>query len=155
MFVFRASQVTQSVVVATDAGIWSSAPGQAFLIDTLTIENPTARTESLSDFVNAATGLSNTFAFVLKAANAANAGYSSDCTVDPAYSPTLCPISFGQGLTVVSDSASKSIQIANELTPGTSVQLELSYGPVLSSILPADVSVYFHSGTTAPVELAQ
>ena len=89
----------------------------------------------------------------MSASNAAALGYSADCGIDPAYPPSLCPISYGQGLTVDADSADHDNRGAVMLLPGSTAQITLSYGPVLDSVTPTMVSVYFDGGTSAPSDL--
>jgi hypothetical protein len=136
-----------------DSFLWSAAPGQTFLVDTLTVKNATAGIETLSDFDDLTSGLADNVAFVMNAANAASLGYSSDCGVDPAYPPPLCTISFGQGLTVDDDSADHDDRSAVMLSPGSTAHVTLSYGPVLANVLPTTVSVYFDGGVTVPTDL--
>ena len=89
----------------------------------------------------------------MSAAKAAAVGYSSDCGVEPRYSPSLCPISLGQGLTVDSDSADHDDRSVVPLPPGASTQITLSYGPVLAGFEPTLVAVYFDNGQSPPVDL--
>jgi hypothetical protein len=112
-------------------------------------------TESLSDFDDLESGLAADVQFAMSATNAAKLGYSSDCGVDPTFPPSLCPISFGQGLTVDSDSANHDDRSVVPIAPGASTQITLSYGPVLDDVSPNLVSVYFTDGQAPPVDLSQ
>jgi hypothetical protein len=152
-FEVSASPVEASLVVNVNSFLWSAAPGQNFLVDTLTVKNPTAGIETLSDFDDLTSGLAKDVAFVMNASNAAPLGYSSDCGIDPSYPPPLCTISFGQGLTVDDDSADHDNRSAVTLSPGSTAQITLSYGPVLASVAPTMVSVYFDGGVSAPTDL--
>ena len=151
-FAVRAAPVVASIAVTTNTFLWSSAPGQTFLADDLTVRNPTTVPEVVSDFDNLTSGLADDVSFVMSPADATADGYTSDCGIDPAY-PTLCPISFGEGLTVDSDSADHDDRSAVTLAPGSSTQLILSYGPVLTDVSPAKVSVYFDGGGQPPTDL--
>jgi hypothetical protein len=133
--------------------VWSAAPGQTFLVDMLTVKNPTTTIETLSDFDDLTSGLAPDVAFVMDASDAAPLGYSSDCGIDPAFPPPLCTISFGQGLTVDVDSADHDNRSAVMLPPGSTAQITLSYGPVLTSVAPTMVSVYFDGGVSMPTDL--
>lgn len=138
-----------------DAFMWSAAPGQDFLVDTLTVTNPPGdTTESLTDFDDLESGLADDLQFVMSATNAAKLGYSTDCAVDPTFPPSLCPISLGQGLTVDTDSANHDDRSVVLLAPGASTQITLSYGPVLDDVTPDLVSVYFDDGQAPPVDLS-
>ena len=152
-FEVSASHVEAALVVNVNSFLWSAAPGQSFLVDTLTVKNPTAGIEALSDFDDLTSGLANDVMFVMNASKAAPLGYSSDCGIDPAYPPQLCTISFGQGLTVDNDSADHDNRSAVMLSPGSTAQITLSYGPVLSNVAPAMVSVYFDGGVSVPTDL--
>jgi hypothetical protein len=152
-FEVSASPVTAALVVIVNSFLWSAAPGQDFLVDSLTVKNPTAGFETLSDFDDLTSGLSDDVAFVMSATDAAPLGYASDCGIDPAYLGPLCPISFGQGLTVDADSADHGGSSAAVLSPGSTAQITLSYGPVLASVMPTMVSVYFDGGVAAPTDL--
>jgi hypothetical protein len=152
-FEVSASPVAAALVVNVNSFLWSAAPGQNFLVDTLTVKNPTAGIETLSDFDDLTSGLSKDVMFVMNASDAAPLGYSSDCGVDPAYPPPLCTISFGQGLTVDDDSADHDNRSAVMLSPGSTAQITLSYGPVLANVTPTMVSVYFDGGVSSPTDL--
>jgi len=152
-FEVSASPVEASLVVNVNSFLWSAAPGQSFLVDTLTVKNPTGRTETLSDFDDLTSGLAQDVMFVMNGSNAAPLGYSSDCGIDPSYPPPLCTISFGQGLTVDDDSADHDNRSAVTLAPGSTAQITLSYGPVLATVAPGMVSVYFDGGVSAPADL--
>ena len=145
--------VEATPVINVNSFVWSAAPGQYFLVDTLTVKNPTAAVETLSDFDDLTSGLADDVTFVMNASNAAPLGYSSDCGIDTAYPPPLCPISFGQGLTVDNDSADHDNRSAVVLSPGSSAQLTLSYGPVLTNVTSTMVSVYFDGGVPPPTDL--
>ncbi len=136
-----------------DSFLWSAAPGQDFLVDNLTVKNPTTGSETLSDFDDLTSGLSGAIAFVVSATNASPLGYSSDCGVDLAYPRLLCAISFGQELTVDSDSADHPGSSGIVLSPGSTAQITLSYGPVPATVMPSMVSVYFDGGVAPPTEL--
>jgi hypothetical protein len=154
-FVVTAMPMVLPPYATVDSFMWSAAPGQDFLVDTLTVTNPPGdATESLTDFDDLETGLADDVQFVLSATNAARLGYSSDCGVDPAFVPSLCPISLGQGLTVDTDSANHDDRSVVALAPGASAQITFSYGPVLDDVAPNLVSVYF-DGQTPPVDLSQ
>jgi hypothetical protein len=153
--VLTASPISFTVAVTVNSFVWSAAPGQGFLVDSVTVENPTQNAESMSNLADLTSGLSTDLAFVVNASNAATLGYSSYCNLDPAYPPALCPISFGQGLTVDSGTANRANQTAGILQPGARVQISLSYGPVMSDVLPAVVSVYFHAGSSMAVDLTR
>jgi len=153
-FVVNASPVEVSIAVTVNSFLWSAAPGQDFLVDNLTVKNPTAGVETLSDFDDLTSGLADDVAFAMSASDAASLGYSSDCAVDSAYPGSLCPISFGQGLTVDSDSADHDDRSAVVLSPGSTAQITLSYGPVLASVTPPMISVYFDGGISAPTMLS-
>ena len=58
-FEVSATPVEASLAVNVDSFLWSAAPGQAFLIDTLTVKNPTAGIETLSDFDDLTSGLAD------------------------------------------------------------------------------------------------
>ena len=152
-FEVSASPVVASIVVAVNSFQWSAAPGQEFLVDNLTVKNPTAGVETLSDFDDLTSGLADDVAFVMSAADARPLGYSSDCGIDPAYPSSLCTISFGQGLTVESDSIDQANRSAVELPPGSTAQIAVSYGPVSDSVMAAKVSVYFDGGVPVPADL--
>jgi hypothetical protein len=153
-FEVSASHVEAALVVNVNSFLWSAAPGQSFLVDTLMVKNPTAGIETLSDFDDLTSGLAKDVMFVMNASDAAPLGYSSDCGIDAAYPPPLCTISFGQGLTVDDDSADHDNRSAVMLSPGSTAQITLSYGPVLTNLAPTMVSVYFDGGSSAPTELA-
>jgi len=142
-----------SLAVNVNSFLWSAAPGQEFLVDTMTVKNQTGKDEPLSDFDDLTSGLADDVAFVMSTLNAAPLGYSSDCGIDSAYPQVLCTISFGQGLTVDSDSADHDDRSAVMLGPGSSAQITLSYGPVLASVMPTMVSVYFDGGAPVPTDL--
>jgi hypothetical protein len=152
-FEVSASPVEASLVVNVNSFLWSAAPGQDFLVDTLTVKNPTGGTETLSDFDDLTSGLAQDVTFVMNASIATPLGYSSDCGIDPSYPPPLCAISFGQGLTVDEDSVDHDNRSAVTLSPGSTAQITLSYGPVLASVAPAMVSVYFEGGVSVPTDL--
>jgi hypothetical protein len=152
-FEVSASPVEAASVINVHSFVWSSAPGQTFLVDTLTVKNPTAQIETLSDFHDLTSGLAPDVTFVMNASNAASLGYSDDCGIDPAYPAPLCSISFGQGLTVDNDSADHDNRSPVVLSPGSTAQITLSYGPVLDSVTATVVSVYFDGGVSAPVDL--
>jgi hypothetical protein len=152
-FEVSASHVEAALVVNVNTFLWSAAPGQSFLVDTLSVKNPTAGSETLSDFDDLTSGLAKDVMFVMNASNAAPLGYSADCGTDPAYPPPLCTISFGQGLTVDDDSADHDNRSAVVLTPGSTARITLSYGPVLANVTPTMVSVYFDGGVSAPTDL--
>jgi hypothetical protein len=154
LFLVKASPVTSSLYVNLNAFLWSSAPGQDFLTDTLTVTNSSAsHVENLSDFHDLASGLGPHVDFVVSATDAATMGYSADCGVNPSFPSSLCPISLGGGLTVDSDSASHNGSSAVTLSPGSSAQIALSYGPVMTSITAAKVALYFDNGQSKPVDL--
>ena len=153
VFEVSASPVVASLAITVNSFLWSAAPGQDFLVDNLIVANPTTRVESLSEFDDLTSGLSQDVAFVLRATDAAPLGYSSECGVNPAYPGPLCTISFGQGLTVDSDSADHDSRSAVMLSPGATAQIALSYGPVLANVLPRMVSVYFDGGVPTPTDL--
>jgi hypothetical protein len=152
-FDVSASSVTALPAVIVDSFLWSAAPGQDFLVDNLVVRNPTARDETLSDFDDLTSGLADDVAFVVSATDAAPLGYSLDCGVDLAYPRSLCTISFGQGPTVDSDSAARRDRSAAVLTPGSTAQITLSYGPVPAGLTPTTVSVYFAGGIAPPTDL--
>lgn len=152
-FEVSASPVEAAIVVNVNSFLWSAAPGQTFLVDTLAVKNATAGIESLSDFDDLTSGLAKDVSFVMSANSAAPLGYSSDCGIDPAYPPPQCTISFGQGLTVDNDSADHDNRSAVMLPPGSTAQITLSYGPVLASVAPTKVSVYFDGGVSVPTDL--
>ena len=152
-FVVTASPVSSSVIVTANSFLWSAAPGQDFLVDNLTVTNPTSNPETLSDFDNLTSGLAANLDFVMSAANAGASGFSSDCEVHAGFPPGLCPISFAEGLTVDSNSVVRSSTATNTLAPGASAQIMVSYGPVSANVAPDAVSVYFHNGVSAPVGL--
>ena len=152
-FVVSASPVEATPVVNVNSFLWSAAPGQNFLVDTLTVKNATAEVETLSDFDDLTSGLANDVTFVMNASNATLLGYSSDCGIDAAYPPPLCTISFGQGLTVDDDSADHDNRSTVVLSPGSTAQITLSYGPVLASVTSMMVSVYFDGGVSPPTDL--
>jgi hypothetical protein len=152
-FEVSATPVAAPLAVSVNSFLWSAAPGQAFLIDALSVKNPTAAAETLSDFDDLTSGLAPDVMFVMNASNAAALGYSADCGIDPAYPSTLCTISFGQGLTVDVDSADHENRTAVMLPAGSTAQITLSYGPVLDNVAPAMVSVYFDGRTSAPSNL--
>jgi hypothetical protein len=140
--------------VVVDTFLWSAAPAHEFLQETLTVTNPPGgAVQDLSDFDDLSSGLSKDVDFVMSAANAAISGYSSDCGADPAYPPSLCPISLGQGLTVDTDSANHEDRSVVPLSPGSSAQITLSYGPIMASVKPTMVAVYFDGGKSMPVDL--
>ncbi len=145
-----------SPYVNVDGFLYSAAPGQNFLADTLTVTNPPGgETEDLSDFDDLSSGLANDVDFVMSATDAAMLGFSSDCGVDSAYPPSLCPISLGQGLTVDTDSANHDDRSVVPLSPGASTQITLSYGPVIGTVKPSMVAVYFDNGRSMPVDLTR
>ncbi len=155
-FVVKDTPLVLPPYATVDSFMWSSAPGQDFLVDTMTVTNPPGdTTESLTDFDDLESGLADDVQFVMSAANAAKLGYSSDCGVDPTFPPSLCPISLGQGLTVDSDSVNHDDRSVVSLAPGASTQITLSYGPVLDDVTPNLVSVYFDDGQAPPVDLSQ
>jgi hypothetical protein len=155
-FVVQAAPMVLPPYATVDTFMWSAAPGQDFLVDTLTVTNPPGQTaESLTDFDDLESGLADDVQFVMSAANAAQLGYSSDCGVDPTFPSSLCPISFGQGLTVDGDSANHDDRSVVSLAPGAKTQITLSYGPVLDDVAPNLVSVYFDDGQGPPVDLSQ
>ncbi len=146
--------MTSVLYVDANTFLWSSAPGQEFLTATLTVTNASsANIENLSDFDDLTSGLARDVDFVVSATDAATIGYSSDCGVDPGYPSSLCPISFGQGLTVDSDSANHADRSEVPLPAGAGTQIVLSYGPVLASLRPSMVAVYFDTGESQPVDL--
>ncbi len=150
----KATPVTSALYVNVNSFLWSAAPGQDFLTESLTVTNPPGgHVENLSDFDDVSSGLADDVDFVMSAANAATAGDSSACGVRPVYPPSLCPISLGQGLTVDSDSANHDGRPAAQLAPGSSTQITLSYGPVAATLQPATVTVYFDDGQSMPVDL--
>jgi hypothetical protein len=133
--------------------LWSAAPGQYFLVDALSVKNPTVLVESLVDFDDVTSGLADDVAFVMTATDADPLGYAPDCGIDPLYPAPSCTISYGQGLTVDSDSADHDNRSAVTLAPGATAQITLSYGPVPDAVAPAKVSVFFDGGTPTPVDL--
>ena len=150
----NATPVTSALYVNVNSFLWSAAPGQDFLTETLTVTNPSGgHAENLSDFDDVSSGLADDVDFVMSAANAATAGDSSACGVRQVYPPSLCPISLGQGLTVDTDSATHDDLPAAQLAAGSSTQITLSYGPVAATLQPATVSVYFDDGQSMPVDL--
>ncbi|MGA2519737.1 MAG: hypothetical protein ABSG81_02835 [Acidimicrobiales bacterium] len=152
-FAVTAAPVVVTIAVTTNSFLWSSAPGQTFLADDLTVKNVGTAPEPLSDFDDLTSGLADDVSFVMSTANAASLGYSSDCGVDPVYGTSLCPITYGQGLTVDSDSADHDSRTPLVLAPGSSARLILSYGPVLTDVVPSAVSVYFDGGEPVPADL--
>jgi hypothetical protein len=155
-FLVEAAPMMWSPYVNVDGFLYSAAPRQNFLADTLTVTNPSGgETENLSDFDDLSSGLANDIDFVMNVSDAAMLGFSSDCGVDPAYPPSLCPISLGQGLTVDSDSANHDDRSVVPLSPGASTQITLSYGPVVGNVKPNMVAAYFDNGRSMPVELTR
>ena len=153
-FDVSASPVIVTIAITVNSFVLSAAPGQQFLVDTLTVKNPTATAEPLSDFDDLTSGLADDVSFVMSSANATSLGYHSDCGIDPVYPATVCPISYGQGLTVDSDSADHDDGAASlALAPGQSAQITLSYGPVLDNVTSTVISNYFDGGAGAPTEL--
>ena len=153
-FLVKAMPVTSALYVNVNSFLWSAAPGQDFLTDTLTVTNPSGgHVENLSDFDDVSSGLADDVDFVMGVASAATAGDSSACGLRPVYPPSLCPISLGQGLTVDTDSANPDGRPVAQLAPGSSTQITLSYGPVASTLQPATVTVYFDDGQSTPVDL--
>ena len=134
-FDVSASPVIVTIAITVNSFVLSAAPGQQFLADTLTIKNPTGAAEPLSDFDDLTSGLADDVSFVMSSTNAASLGYLSDCGIDPVYPTAVCPISYGQGLTVDSDSVDHDDGAASlALAPGDSAQITLSYGPVLDNV---------------------
>lgn len=153
-FDVSASPVIVTVAVTVNSFVWSAAPGQEFLADTLTVKNPTGTVEPLSDFDDLTSGLASDVAFVMSSTNASSSGFLLDCGIDPLYPATVCPVSYGQGLTVDSDSADHDDGSASlSLAPGSTAQITLSYGPVLDSLTATMVSSYFDGGVGAPTDL--
>jgi hypothetical protein len=154
-FVVEATPVMSAPYIVANSFLWSAAPGQDFLRATVTVTNPSAsEAESLSDFDDLASGLATDVDFVMSSSDATTSGYVLDCGVDPAYPTSLCPISFGQGVTVDSDSANPDDRSVVTLGPGASAQIIVSYGPILASVQPATVDVYFDGGSGAPVSVS-
>jgi len=151
-YLVKAAAVTVSVAVNVDGFLWSAAPGQYFLQDQVTVANPTGSAEPLSGFDDIDTGLADDVAFVMDASTASADHDALACGVDAAFAPTLCPISYGQGVTVDSDSADHDDHVALTLAPGASARITYSYGPVLQAVVPSAVTATFTGGTT-PVEL--
>ena len=151
-YLVKAAAVTVSAAVNVDTFLWSAAPGQYFLSDQVTVANPTAVPEPLAGFDDIATGLADDVAFVMDAPAASAVHDDADCGADAAFAPTLCPITYGQGLTVDSDSSDHDAHSPLVLAPGTSAQITYSYGPVLQALHPAAVTTYF-TGGPAPVDL--
>jgi hypothetical protein len=150
-FLVQASSLSALPYVIVHTYFWSSAPHQDFLVDTLTITNQSATdTEELTDFDDLSSGLSDDVSFVMNAAEADESGYAADCGVDPAFPPSLCPITYPQGLRVDSDSANHNDRSVVSLSPKSSAQVELSYGPVSADIQPSTISVYFNAGQALP-----
>ncbi len=146
--------MTSVLYVDANSFLWSSAPGQVFLTATLTVTNASGtKAENLSDFDDLTSGLASDVDFVVSASDAATVGYASDCGIDARYPASLCPISLGQGLTVDSDSADHADRSVVPLSPRSSTQITLSYGPVLASFKPSMVAVYFDNGRAPPVDL--
>jgi hypothetical protein len=153
-FLVKASPVTSSLYVNVHSFLWSAAPGQDFLTDTLTVTNSSgSEMENLSGFDDLVSGLARNVDFVTSAPDAAAMGYSSTCGVNPLYPSSLCPVSLGAGLTVDSDSANHNAPSVVTLSPGSSAQIALSYGPVMASVKPTVVTVYFDNGQSKPVDL--
>jgi len=150
----KASPVVSALYVNVSSFLWSAAPGQVFLTDTLTVTNPSGgHVENLSDFDDVSSGLADDVDFVMSASNAAMAGDSSACGARQVYPPSLCPISLGQGLTVDTDTANHDGRAGVQLPAGSSTQITLSYGPVAATLQPATVSAYFDDGQSTPVDL--
>lgn len=145
--------MTSTPYVDADTFLWSAAPGQQFLRDTLTVTNPSATAESLAAFDDLVSGHSTDLEFAMSAADAAATGYSSDCGADPDFPIAVCPITFGQGVTVDLDSANNGDRSAVELASDASAQITVSYGPILMDVQPAMVGVYFDSGHATAVSL--
>jgi hypothetical protein len=152
-FEVSASPVEATPVINVNSFVWSAAPGQDFLVDTLTVKNLTAQVEPLADFDDLTSGLADDVTFVMNTSNATPLGYSSDCGIDAAYPPPLCTISFGQGLTVDDDSADHDNRSAVVLPPASTAQITLSYGPVLDNVTATMVAAYFDGGVAPPTDL--
>ena len=152
-FVVTASAVSSSIVVTANSMVWSASPGQAFLVDNLTVQNPTSSPENLGAFDDPTSGLATDVDFAMSAADATTFGFASDCAADAGYPPDLCPISFAQGLTVDSNSAAQQGTPSETLAPGASARISVSYGPVSIKIPAGRVAVDFHTGAAAPVGL--
>ena len=152
-FLVKAAAMSVSEAVNVDGFLWSAAPGQYFLVDQMTVANPTAAPEPLTGFDDVDTGLADAVAFVLPAQAAAAVQDSADCGVDPAFAPTLCPLSYGQGVTVDSDSVDHDGHHLLTLAPGSSARITDSYGPVLQTVTASSVTPYF-TGGASPVDLA-
>ncbi len=152
-FVVSAQPVASAIVVTANSLLWSAAPGQAFLVDDVTVQNPTSRPEPLSAFDDPASGLATDLDFVMPATDAAASGFSADCGADPGYPADVCPITFGEGLVVDSNSAAHAGTADETLAPGASAQISVSYGPVSGTVPAGKVSLSFHHGATAPVGL--
>ena len=153
-FLVKASPVTSALYVDANSFLWSSAPGQDFLTATLTVTNASGtKAENLSDFDDLTSGLATDVDFVVNATDAATVGYAADCGVEARYPASLCPISLGQGLTVDSDSADHDDRSVVPLSARSSTQITLSYGPVMASLKPSTVAVYFDNGQSGPVDL--
>ena len=145
--------MTSTPYVDADTFLWSAAPGQQFLRDIVTVTNPTTAPESLSAFDDLVSGHALDLEFTLSADNAATTGYSSDCGADADFPSSVCPFSFGQGVTVDLDSANHGDRSVVQFAPGASAQITVSYGPILMAVQPAMVGVYFDNGQAAAVLL--
>jgi len=152
-FVVTAQPVASAIVVTANSFLWSAAPGQTFLVDNVTVQNPTSNPEPLSGFDDPASGLATDLDFVMPATDAGASGFSSDCGADPGYPADVCPITFGEGLVVDSNSAAHAGTADETLAPGSSAQISVSYGPVSGTVPAGKVSLSFHHGATAPAAL--
>ena len=152
-FAVTASPVSSSVVVTAGSLLWSASPGQAFLVDTFTVQNSTSSPENLDGFDDPTSGLARNVDFAMSAADAATFGFASDCGADPGYPASLCPVSFAEGLVVDSNSAAHPGAASATLAPGASARIGVSYGPVSIKIVPGRVAAYFHNGAAAPDRL--
>ncbi len=152
-FLVATGPVMSAPYIDVGSFLWSAAPGQQFFRDTLTMTNSSRATENLSDVDDLTSGLAPDVQFVMSSADASKSGFSADCGIAPGYPSSLCPISVGQGVMVDADSANHKDRSVVLLTPGASAQVTLSYGPILSSVSPASVGMYFSSGQSMPVDL--
>ncbi len=151
-FVVQTSALPSPLALLIQGWLRSASPGHVYLHESVTVANPTDAPEPLREFDDPTTGLADGLEFVMDASDASPAGFGADCGVDPGYPAQLCPISFPQGVVVDSDSAYTSGPSVT-LAPGTKAQIVYSFGPVLSSLDGAEVSLYFSPGVSGPVRL--
>lgn len=152
-FTVRATTVSSPLVVDVRGSFRSASPGHVFLQQGVTVVNVGHAAASLQAFDDPATGSAGDVQFVMDAAEAAKSGYGSDCGVAARYPAQLCPISYPQGVVVVSDSADPSGG-AVTLAPGASAEIVYSFGPVLASLGRSQVRLYF-SGPSGPQDLGR